>query len=213
MISRYSTSQVSCKEIAHYLYELLAFLVLWHVRRLRKGVPFHLLNSTEERQDHAILGLVVLAVQEQRRNVDLVQVIDDRPSFQRTGDVEFRGTIPISQAIVREVELIESGYVHRIVHRWIPFECAEDLLYVLRYWVEHADVPLVELRNRFLIFRGLGRTRGLMLFQDALCRLKLLFREIAYTRVSNQPARLGVTASAACSLPPPTVPCLRASPR
>ena len=115
------------------------------------------------------MRFIIEDVKEKRGDLDLVQVRDDRQCLERTGDVEFRRTIPISQAIVREVKLIESGYVHRIVYCWILFECAEDLLYVLRYWVEHADMPLVELRNRFLILQGFGRTRGLMLFQGALC--------------------------------------------
>ena len=96
-------SHVSCKEITNTLHVQRPFLILRHVARLRECEPFDLRRYLlEKRFYNAILRFIIAAVQEERGDLDLVQVRDDRPCLERTGDVEFGGAIP--EIVMRSIQ-------------------------------------------------------------------------------------------------------------
>ena len=83
------TSQVFNQAAPNKLHVLLPLLILWHVTRLGEGEPFHLLDAMEEGCNDVILRLVVNAVDKEGRNVDLGDILENRPVFQGACDVEF----------------------------------------------------------------------------------------------------------------------------
>ena len=59
-----------------------------HVARVADCYPLDLWYSSEERSDADVLRLVVLAIDQERRYLDLVHLVDNRPVLQRPDDRE-----------------------------------------------------------------------------------------------------------------------------
>ena len=61
---------------------------------MREAHPAAVGDVRRERLHALVLRLVVLAVEEQGRDLDVVQTVDVGPALQRTGDEELRGAVP-----------------------------------------------------------------------------------------------------------------------
>lgn len=85
------------QEIPNHLVVPFCLLQLRDMRRLGKLNPFDLGNVFEVWFDGHVMRFVVTPIQKQRRDVYLVKIIDDAPSFERTNNVELVWSVP-SQA-------------------------------------------------------------------------------------------------------------------
>lgn len=73
---------------------LLALLEVRDVRRLRELHPGDVLEVVEVGLDDAVLRLVVVAVDQQRRAVDQMDAVDDRPVLDDARDEELIRPVP-----------------------------------------------------------------------------------------------------------------------
>lgn len=55
---------------------------------LGEGVPLHLRQAAEEGDKNTVLCFVIAAIEQERRDIDLVNVVDNGPIFKRTSDME-----------------------------------------------------------------------------------------------------------------------------
>ena len=74
---------VRFEEVLDDLHELFAFFPHRNVARFLKGQPFDLGDLVEVRLDHKVLRHIGPPVQQKRRNVDLVQTINNGPTDER----------------------------------------------------------------------------------------------------------------------------------
>ena len=86
--------QLSSQELPNEFHEPRALFQVPEVARLRKCVPSDLGEKAEKRLHDEILSFVVPAVQQQRRHVDLRDVVDNRPCLQRSRHEELRWPEP-----------------------------------------------------------------------------------------------------------------------
>ena len=67
--------------------------------RLGKRKPLDPGYLLEKRLDHTVLRFVVEAIEQQRRTLDLVHFVHDRPGLEGAGDVELRGSVPVASSL------------------------------------------------------------------------------------------------------------------
>lgn len=86
------------EKVPYNAHVLLPLLPHRHVAGLREREPLDLLNVAEEADLHAILRLVVVPVQQERRDVDEMDVVGDGPVLERPRDMELGRAEPANNS-------------------------------------------------------------------------------------------------------------------